>query len=109
LQVPDEARWLRFAGQRLGALFPYRPKDPGCNKRLRAALPLVKRVIRLLEEACDVAAEHRGVLLITDKGFAGRERGWPQTSTPCQPSPGRAESVAVLTRGQRRGPAPAAE
>jgi hypothetical protein len=27
----------------------------------------------MLEQACDVAAEHRGVLLITDKGFAARE------------------------------------
>ncbi|HYS38571.1 MAG TPA: IS982 family transposase [Pseudonocardiaceae bacterium] len=156
LQVHNEARWLRFVGQRLGTLFPYRPKRPGYNKRLRAALPLVKRVIRLLardtdfwldtvwitdstpvpcgmsrptvkrsnlagwagygycashsrffwglrlylvctpagmpilwalanpklgerevlaamlEEARDVVAEHPGVLMITDKGFAGR-------------------------------------
>lgn len=156
LQVHNEARWLRFVGQRLGALFPYRPKRPGYNKRLRSALPLVKRVIRLLardtdfwldtvwitdstpvpcgmsrptvkrsdlagwagygycashsrffwglrlylvctpagmpilwalanpklgerevlaamlEEAEDVVAEHPGVLMITDKGFAGR-------------------------------------
>jgi len=157
LQVHNEARWLRFVGQRLGALFPYRPKRPGYNKRLRAALPLVKRVIRLLardtdfwldtvwitdstpvpcgmsrptvkrsdlagwagygycashsrffwglrlylvctpagmpilwalanpklgerevlaamlEVEADVTAEHRGVLMITDKGFSGRE------------------------------------
>ena len=157
LQMHTEARWLRFVGQGLGALFPYRPQRPGYNKRLRAALPLVKRVIRLLardtdfwldtvwitdstpvpcgmsrptvkrsnlagwagygycashsrffwglrlylvctpvgmpilwalanpklgerevigrdaEEASDVAAEHRGMLLITDKGFSGRE------------------------------------
>lgn len=156
LQVHNEARWLRFVGQRLGALFPYRPKRPGYNKRLRAALPLFKRVIRMLardtdfwlgtvwitdstpvpcgmsrptvkwsdlagwagygycasharffwglrlylvctpagmpilwapanpklgerevlaamlEEAEDVVAEHRGVLMITDKGFAGK-------------------------------------
>lgn len=156
LQVHNEARWLRFVGQRLGGLFPYRPKRPGYNKRLRAALPLVKRVIRLLardtdywldnvwitdstpvpcgmsrptvkrsnlagwasygycashsrffwglrlflvctpsgmpvlwalanaklgerevleamlEEARDVVAEHRGVLMVTDKGFSGK-------------------------------------
>jgi hypothetical protein len=42
LQVRSEARWLRFVGQHLGALFPYCPKRPGYNKRLRAALPLVK-------------------------------------------------------------------
>ncbi|MEU0929321.1 hypothetical protein ABZ390_34905 [Streptomyces solisilvae] len=46
LQVHNEARRLRFVGQRLATLFPYRPKRPGYNKRLRAALPLVKRVTR---------------------------------------------------------------
>lgn len=29
-------------------MFPYLPQPPGCNKRLRAALPLVKRIIQLL-------------------------------------------------------------
>jgi Transposase DDE domain len=53
LQVHSEARWLRFVGQRLGALFPYRPQRPGYNKRLRAALPLIKRVIRDLAEDSD--------------------------------------------------------
>lgn len=53
LQVRSEARWLRFVGQRLGSLFPYRPLRPGYNKRLRAALPLVKRVIRLLARDTD--------------------------------------------------------
>ena len=53
LQVHNEARWLRFVGQRLGTLFPYRPKRPGYNKRLRAALPLVKRVIRMLARDTD--------------------------------------------------------
>ncbi|MFJ6718584.1 MULTISPECIES: hypothetical protein [unclassified Streptomyces] len=32
---------------RLGAMFPYVPKQPGWNKRLRAALPLGKKAIRL--------------------------------------------------------------
>ena len=53
LQVHSEARWLRFVGQRLGGMFPYRPQRPGYNKRLRAALPLVKRVIRDLAEDSD--------------------------------------------------------
>ena len=34
-------------------LFPYRPKRPGCNKRLRAALPLGRRAIRLLARDTD--------------------------------------------------------
>ena len=53
LQVHSEARWLRFVGQRLGAMFPYRPQRPGYNKRLRAALPLVKQVIRDLAQDSD--------------------------------------------------------
>ncbi|NEB93506.1 transposase [Streptomyces bauhiniae] len=38
-----EARWLRFAHAHLHGMFPYLPQRPAYNKRLRAALPLVKR------------------------------------------------------------------
>lgn len=44
----SEARWLRFARKHLADLFPYLPQQSGYNKRLRAALPLVKRMIREL-------------------------------------------------------------
>ncbi len=44
----SEARWLRFARKHLSGLFPYLPQQSGYNKRLRAALPLVKRMIREL-------------------------------------------------------------
>ena len=44
----SEARWLRFAREHLAGMFPYLPKRPGYNKRLRAALPLVKQVIQAL-------------------------------------------------------------
>jgi hypothetical protein len=43
-----EARWLRFARKHLAGLFPYLPQQSGYNKRLRGALPLVKRMIREL-------------------------------------------------------------
>lgn len=49
----SEARWLRFARKHLSGMFPYLPQQSGYNKRLRAALPLVKRVIR--ELAADTA------------------------------------------------------
>jgi hypothetical protein len=49
----SEARWLRFAHAHMAAMFPYLPQRPGYNKRLRAALPLLKRVIR--ELAADTA------------------------------------------------------
>ncbi|MGD3109333.1 IS982 family transposase [Streptomyces sp. YGL11-2] len=48
LGFASEERWLRFARNNLGSMFPYLPKRPGYNKRLRAALPLVKKAIRLL-------------------------------------------------------------
>jgi len=53
LGFSSEARWLRFARGNLGSMFPYLPKRPGCNKRLRTALPLVKRAMRLLAADTD--------------------------------------------------------
>ena len=48
LGFPSEARWLRYARAHLGHLFPYLPKQPGDNKRLRAAADLLQWVIRAL-------------------------------------------------------------
>jgi hypothetical protein len=44
----SEARWLRYAHRHLRHLFPYLPKQPGYNKRLRAAVNLLRRVIGVL-------------------------------------------------------------
>jgi Transposase DDE domain len=44
----SERRWLRFAGARLGHLFPYLPQPPGYNKRLRAAARLLAHALRHL-------------------------------------------------------------
>ena len=49
-----EARWLRFAHAHLHGLFPYLPQRPAYNKRLRAALGLVKRAIRSLAADTDL-------------------------------------------------------
>ncbi len=49
-----EARWLRFAHAHLHGLFPYLPQRPAYNKRLRAALCLVKRAIRSLASDTDL-------------------------------------------------------
>jgi hypothetical protein len=46
-----EARWLRHARAHLRHLFPYLPQQPGYNKRLRAAAPMIRHCIRVL--ACD--------------------------------------------------------
>lgn len=49
-----EARWLRFAHAHLHGMFPYLPQRSAYNKRLRAALPLVKRAIRSLAADTDL-------------------------------------------------------
>ena len=44
----SERRWLRFAGHRIGHLFPYLPTPSAYNRRLRRAGPLVTLAIREL-------------------------------------------------------------
>jgi hypothetical protein len=46
LGCSSERRWLRFAGRRLGHLFPYLPNASAYNKRLRRAGPLVALAIQ---------------------------------------------------------------
>jgi hypothetical protein len=48
LGFTSEARWLRHAGAHLRHLFPYLPQQPGYNKRLRKAGPLIQQCIRVL-------------------------------------------------------------
>jgi Transposase DDE domain len=54
LGVHSEARWLRLVPEALPGAFPYLPGQSGYNKRLRAALPLLKRVIRALAADTDL-------------------------------------------------------
>jgi hypothetical protein len=53
LGYTSEARWLRHARAHLRHLFPYLPKQPGYNKRLRKAAGLIRHVMR--ELATDTA------------------------------------------------------
>ncbi|WP_405628701.1 IS982 family transposase [Streptomyces sp. NBC_01174] len=62
LGFTSESRWLRFVDSRLGSMFPYVPGQSGWNKRLRAALPLVKKVIRLLATDTDFWFDHRWIV-----------------------------------------------
>ncbi len=48
LGFTSEARWLRHARAHLRHLFPYLPQQPGYNKRLRAAGPMIRHCIRVL-------------------------------------------------------------
>ncbi len=45
LGCPNERKFLALARWRLGHLFPYLPKQPGYNKRLRALAPTIAQVI----------------------------------------------------------------
>jgi hypothetical protein len=54
LGVRSEARWLRFLPVHLPGAFPYLPGQSGYNKRLRAALPLLKRAIRVVAADTDL-------------------------------------------------------
>ena len=45
LGMPNDRKFPALAGWRLGHLFPYLPKQPGYNKRLRALAPTIARVI----------------------------------------------------------------
>ncbi|MBF9134821.1 IS982 family transposase, partial [Plantactinospora sp. S1510] len=53
LGARSEAHWLRYANTHLRGMFPYLPQRPGYNKRLRSALPMIKRVIRALARDSD--------------------------------------------------------
>ena len=48
LGFTSEARWLRYATERLRGLFPYLPGQPGYNKRLRRLSGTVTWLIRAL-------------------------------------------------------------
>jgi hypothetical protein len=54
LGIRSEARWLRFLPKHLPGAFRYLPKQSGYNKRLRAAVPLLKQVIRMLAVDTDL-------------------------------------------------------
>ena len=46
--LPNDRQFLALAQYRLGHLFPYLPKQPGYNKRLRNLAPTIARVISYL-------------------------------------------------------------
>ena len=72
LDAPSEARFLRFARERLGHLFPYIPGRSGFNKRLRALAP------QLLAALAEVARQ--------SPSFHDRLRLLDSTPVPCAAS-----------------------
>jgi len=79
LGFTSEARWLRYARAHLRHLFPFLPQQPGYNKRLRAALPQIKRIIRTL--AADTGFWHDTVWIADSTPVeCGRSRPTVQRS-----------------------------
>ena len=56
LNFPNERQWVRYARKNLRALFPYIPDQSGYNKRLRAAGPMISKVIRALARTTPTSA-----------------------------------------------------
>jgi hypothetical protein len=54
LGYTSEAKWLRHARARLRHRFPYLPRQPGYNKRLRKAAGLMRNVNRILATTTSV-------------------------------------------------------
>jgi hypothetical protein len=48
LDIPGERHFLRFAATRLAHLFPYLPKQPGYNKRMRVLAPQIVRLLNAI-------------------------------------------------------------
>ena len=58
----SERRWLRYMTKYLRELFPYRLQQSGYNKRLRAALPTIKHMIRSLAVDTDFWFDNHWIL-----------------------------------------------
>ncbi|MEU6034252.1 hypothetical protein ABZ801_02465 [Actinomadura sp. NPDC047616] len=102
LGFTSEARWLRHVRVHLGHLFPFVPQQPGYNKRLRAALPRIKRIIRTL--AADTGFWHDTVW-IADQWIAHdpRTRSWFVTrDVAARPRSGADEEVWRRAGSPRR-------
>jgi hypothetical protein len=79
LGIRSEARWLRFVPGHLPGAFPYLPGQSGYNKRMRAALPLLKQAIRMV--AADTDLWHDGTWIVDSTPVeCGRSRPTAQRS-----------------------------
>jgi hypothetical protein len=57
-----ERHWLRLCYGRLGHLFPYLPRQPGCRKRVKAAAPLICQTTLALAALCPSRTDERRLL-----------------------------------------------
>ncbi|MFC9730721.1 IS982 family transposase [Streptomyces roseolus] len=81
LGFTSEAKWLRHARAHPRHLFPYLPRQPGYNKRLRKATELLRRVTRLL--ATDTSVWSDDVWIVDSTPVeCGRSRETVKPSDP---------------------------
>lgn len=62
LNIRSERRWIRYLSKNLRPLFPVQLSQSGYNKRLRAALPLIKHFIRALAFDTDFWFDNHWIL-----------------------------------------------
>ncbi len=93
LDCHSERRFLRFVRQRLGHLFPYVPKQPGYNKRLRSLSPKICLVIQQLARV--------------SPSFNDRLRLLDSTPVPCGAPRDRPSSARNWQAGPPTATAPA--
>jgi len=112
----DEARWLRWARTGIAQLFPYLPKQPGYDKRLRAAAEQLKYCIRPL--AADTAFWSDDVWIVDRPRWNALPRAvkrsalagwgavgswsWQRSSHGSRPSRYRRSRIAVRTASLAR-------
>lgn len=72
LGLPNDRQFLALAAYRLGHLFPYRPKQPGYNKRLRGLTAEIEQTINYLA--------------FNSPGFCDELRLLDSTPVPCAAS-----------------------
>ena len=77
LGFTSEARWLRFGRTHLQGLFPYLPKQPGYNKRLRKLVGTLSWLIRALGTRTSMFGDDV----------------WIADSTPVRPFPGNRQAL----------------
>ncbi len=109
LGFTSEARWLRHARAHTRHLFSYLPQQPGCNKRLRKAADLIRRVTRTL--AWDTTLWSDDVWVVDSTPVEGEaERPGSQLFKPCGRSSSRSTrpSKANATSNDTAAAPPAA-
>jgi hypothetical protein len=93
----SEARWLRHADAHLRHLFPYLPKQPGCNKRLRKAAELILEVSRTLARDIQLWSDDAWVVDSTPIECGRSARPSSAPSSPDGPSTGTAQATRATS------------